>query len=60
MRFDKFKTVVLDFAGVEKIGQTFSDEIFRVFKTAHPDLEMIPIHMSDAIRAMVNRAEGHR
>jgi len=55
MRFDKFKTVVLDFAGVEEIGQAFSDEIFRVFKSAHPDLEMIPIHMSDAVRAMVNR-----
>lgn len=60
MRFDKFKTVVLDFAGVEEIGQAFSDEVFRVFKTAHPDLEMIPINMSDAVRAMVNRAEGHR
>jgi hypothetical protein len=29
--------IILDFKGVKSIGQGFADEIFRVFKKAHPD-----------------------
>ncbi len=36
MRFERFQTVVLDFTGVEEIGQDFADEVFRVFQRAHP------------------------
>jgi anti-sigma regulatory factor (Ser/Thr protein kinase) len=35
-RIDQFSEVMLDFAGVEQIGQPFADEIFRVFANAHP------------------------
>lgn len=58
MRFEKFKTVVLDFAAVAEIGQAFSDEIFRVFQAAHPDIMMLPINMTDAVKFMVNRARA--
>ncbi len=34
-RVDRFKTVALDFEGVEMIGQTFADEVFRVFQREH-------------------------
>jgi len=34
---EKFKEIILDFDGVKTIGQGFADEIFRVFKKAHPD-----------------------
>ena len=30
-RVDRFRTVVLDFKGVDAIGQAFADEVFRVF-----------------------------
>ena len=30
-RFEDFKTVVLDFEGIDVVGQAFADEIFRVF-----------------------------
>jgi hypothetical protein len=33
-RFDRFSEVVLDFTGVNFIGQGFADEIFRVFANA--------------------------
>lgn len=56
MRFERFKTVVLDFAGVEEIGQAFADQVFRVFQAAHPELEMVPIHMTESVRRMVERA----
>jgi anti-sigma regulatory factor (Ser/Thr protein kinase)/biotin operon repressor len=55
-RFDRFKTVVLDFGSVEEIGQSFADEIFRVFLSSHPSIALIPINMTDAVRNMVSRA----
>lgn len=57
-RFERFQTVMLDFEGVETIGQAFADEVFRVFANAHPDLKMVPIHMSVAVRAMVKRVKN--
>lgn len=56
MRFDRFKTVILDFAGVETIGQAFADEVFRVFQASHPDIMMLPIHMTDDVAGMIERA----
>lgn len=58
MRFDKFKHVILDFDGVSEIGQAFADEVFRVFRTSHPDILMVPVHMTKAVSEMVSRAES--
>ncbi len=55
-RFEKFKTVVLDFAGVEEIGQAFADEIFRVFASSHPEVELIPLHATMEVQQMIVRA----
>jgi hypothetical protein len=55
-RFEKFKTVMLDFAGVEEIGQAFADEIFRVFATTHAEVELIPIAASKEVQQMIARA----
>ena len=57
-RFDKFKTVILDFDGVEEIGQAFSDEVFRVFQNAHKDTKLVPVNMTPAVKAMVSRAKA--
>ena len=56
-RFDRFKVVVLDFSGVAMIGQAFADEVFRVFKSKHPDVELIPFHASQEVLRMITRAE---
>lgn len=56
MRFERFQTVVLDFTGVEEIGQAFADEVFRVFQQAHPSTQLVPINMPTAVQNMVNRA----
>lgn len=56
MRFERFQTVVLDFSGVEEIGQAFADEVFRVFQQAHPATQLVPINMPVAVQNMVNRA----
>lgn len=57
MRFEKFKTVILDFSGVEEIGQAFADEVFRVFQNGHPDTDLIPIEMSEGIKNMLSRVQ---
>ncbi len=59
-RFERFKKVVLDFEGVSEIGQAFADELFRVFATAHPDVQLTPINTSEAVAQMVKRAVNAR
>lgn len=61
MRFEKFKTVILDFEGVMEIGQGFADEVFRVFQNAHPGTSLAPVNMTPGVEAMVQRAvSAHR
>jgi anti-sigma regulatory factor (Ser/Thr protein kinase)/Fe-S cluster biosynthesis and repair protein YggX len=55
-RFDKFREVVLDFKGVDSVGQAFADEIFRVYRLSHPGTRITPINMSEEIEKMVSRA----
>ena len=55
-RFEGFKTVILDFKDVEEIGQAFADEIFRVFRNSHPEVELVEIHASADVQQMINRA----
>lgn len=52
-RFDKFLEVILDFQGVTEIGQAFADEIFRVFRNAHPGVHLEPINCSPAVQRMI-------
>lgn len=55
-RFDRFKTVVLDFSGVSNVGQAFADEVFRVFKVKNPSVEVVAIHTTQDVRKMITRA----
>ena len=57
-RIDKFKTVVFDFSGVEAIGQAFADEVFRVFRIQHPDIEVISIEANPEVSRMISRANS--
>lgn len=58
-RFDRFKVVILDFASVASIGQAFADEVFRVFRLKHPEVELVPIHASSEVKRMISRAMTH-
>jgi len=57
-RFERFRHVVLDFEEVAEIGQAFADELFRVFVTAHPTVDLAPINMTEAVAQMVSRARA--
>ncbi len=56
-RVDRFRIVVLDFADVSSIGQAFADEIFRVFSNAHPEVELVAVHVAPEVQQMIRRAE---
>ena len=55
-RVELFKTVLFDFAGVNEVGQAFADQIFRVFASEHPDIDLIPVRMNHDVEDMVRRA----
>jgi anti-sigma regulatory factor (Ser/Thr protein kinase) len=52
---DRFREVILDFAGVDEIGQGFADEVFRVWPSAHPTA-LRPERMSEVVATVVRRA----
>jgi anti-sigma regulatory factor (Ser/Thr protein kinase) len=52
-RISEFKIAVFDFAGVEMIGQAFADEIFRVFRNAHPDIGLEAVNTAPEVLNMI-------
>lgn len=53
---EKFNIIVMDYDKVPMIGQAFADEVYRVFKNKHPDIEIQNENMNEAVEFMVNRA----
>lgn len=52
---EKFNTVILDFKGIEMIGQGFADEIFRVWQKNHPLITIKYINADPTINMMIKR-----
>lgn len=59
VRIDRFQTVIFDFKDVDSIGQAFADEVFRVFATQHPDIELHYMNANSAVKRMILRARSH-
>jgi anti-sigma regulatory factor (Ser/Thr protein kinase) len=57
LRIDRFRTVVLDFKGVDQIGQAFADEIFRVFVRSHPNVDVQFTSANAQVQKMIRRAQ---
>ncbi|MGO9601297.1 MAG: STAS-like domain-containing protein [Isosphaeraceae bacterium] len=57
-RFQGFKEVLLDFAGIDSIGPSFADEIFRVFHQANPDIRIVAWRASESVAQMIARAQS--
>ncbi|WP_017297726.1 STAS-like domain-containing protein [Nodosilinea nodulosa] len=55
---DKFKIVIFDFSEVEAIGQAFADEVFRVFKKQHPEIQIVDLNTNEEVKKMLNRARS--
>jgi hypothetical protein len=52
---DRFQEIVVDFRGVEEVGQGFVDEVFRVRPSQHPGHVVSPANMAGPVEAMVRR-----
>lgn len=59
-RVDSFETVIFDFSEIESIGQAFADEIFRVFKREHPEVNLGVQNTNPEIDFMIQRALAHK
>lgn len=55
-RVERFSEVMLDFAGINDVGQAFADEIFRVWTREHPNTRIVPIGTTDAVQDMIRHA----
>lgn len=50
------RMVHLDFSGIREIGQWFADQLFRVFASDHPHIDLHPLNCNQTILAMIVRA----
>jgi DNA-binding transcriptional ArsR family regulator len=57
-RLERFHAVILDFTGIEAIGQAFADEVFRVFVNEHPDVELTYTGAGPEVEKMIKRAKA--
>jgi hypothetical protein len=57
-RIEVFRTVVFDFQGVSTVGQTFADEVFRVFARQHPEIEIVCQNANSEVQRMIARARA--
>ena len=48
-----FRRADIDFAGIQHVGHSFADEVFRVFARRHPGVELAPVGMAPQVMAMV-------
>jgi anti-sigma regulatory factor (Ser/Thr protein kinase) len=54
-RFERFRRVEVDFAGIDEIGQAFADELFRVYARAHPQIVITAVNAEPAVAQMIRR-----
>ncbi|MBN1409635.1 MAG: DUF4325 domain-containing protein [Spirochaetales bacterium] len=57
---EEFKTIRLDFQEVETLGQAFADEIFRVWKNSHPEINILYSNANENITFMIKRAQSYK
>lgn len=55
---DKFKKIVLNFKGVDTIGQAFADEVFRVWHRFHPGIKIEYRNANKNIEFMIKRVKS--
>lgn len=57
-RLDKFSEVILDFDGLNWMGQGFAHQVFVVFQNLHPEIDLKPLHMSKGVEQMYLHVTG--
>ena len=57
---EKFSEIILDFKNVSSIGQGFADEIFRVFRNGHPDIQIITENTNPVLQQMISHVVDYK
>lgn len=52
---EAYRKIILDFSGVQEIGQGFADEIFRVFQSRNPKTDITFTNANSAVSGMILR-----
>ncbi|RVT51605.1 STAS-like domain-containing protein [Rubrivivax albus] len=52
-RLSAFRRAHLDFSGIDEIGPAFADELFRVYASAHPQVQLVPEAAAPRVAAMI-------
>ena len=52
------RSAEIDFSGITEIGHGFADELFRVFRRDHPELQIEATGMAPRVEAMVRSVES--
>jgi anti-sigma regulatory factor (Ser/Thr protein kinase) len=55
-RLEMFATAELDFDGVDDVGPSFIDEVFRVYAKAHPEVALQPMKASARVEKLLKGA----
>ncbi len=55
---DKFKKIILNFKNVKTVGQAFADEVFRVWKSKHGDINIVCKNTNENIAFIIERAKN--
>ena len=50
---ERFEEIILDFGGVQSLGQGFADEVFRIFQRLNPRINITYKNANPAIQAMI-------
>ena len=58
LNLDRFSEVELDLRGVRQLGQGFADEVFRVFASNHPQIQVRALNANHSISAMIRHVAG--
>lgn len=56
-RLEQFEQAEFDFSEIDFMGQGFADEVFRVFKAHHPEVEIIPINACPRVLGMITHVQ---
>ena len=59
-RLEQFTEAILDFDGIEWMGQGFAHQIFVVFQNNHPEIALVPQNMSDSVKSMYDHVINSR
>jgi anti-sigma regulatory factor (Ser/Thr protein kinase) len=52
----KYRRVVLDFQNIPTVGQAFVDEVFREFRSSHPEVDIESVHANPDVQFMIDKS----